>query len=89
MLNLTGMKPEEILSLLISEPSSLLSDLGIKNDFDTAYQKLLETPSMYGSISMWTEQAGTNRPRCFPTSLRSLPEQHSRGFLINISKFPM
>ncbi|MFM1654995.1 helix-turn-helix transcriptional regulator [Brevibacillus sp. B_LB10_24] len=39
--NLTGMKTEEIFSLLLSNPSNLLDDLGIKDDFETAFQKLL------------------------------------------------
>ncbi|GGH39236.1 helix-turn-helix transcriptional regulator [Paenibacillus segetis] len=39
--NLTGMTPEEIVSLLISSHDSLLRDLGIKRHFDAAYQKLL------------------------------------------------
>ena len=39
--NLTGMRPEEILSLLITSHDNLLSDLGIKQHFDAAYQKLL------------------------------------------------
>lgn len=38
---LTGMKPEEIYSLLLSHPSSLLDDLGIKENFEAAWQKLL------------------------------------------------
>ena len=39
--NLTGMKTEEILSLLLTNPSELLNDLGIKDHFDAAFQKLL------------------------------------------------
>lgn len=39
--NLTGMKTEEILSLLLSNPSNLLDDLGIKAHFEAAFQKLL------------------------------------------------
>ncbi len=39
--NLTGMKAEEILSLLLTNPSNLLDDLGIKDHFDAAFQKLL------------------------------------------------
>ncbi|MFS0728269.1 helix-turn-helix transcriptional regulator [Paenibacillus sp. 1P07SE] len=39
--NLTGMKTEEILSLLLTNPSNLLDDLGIKEHFDAALQKLL------------------------------------------------
>ncbi|MFE5322231.1 helix-turn-helix transcriptional regulator [Paenibacillus sp. NPDC056579] len=38
---LTGMKTEEILSLLLSNPSHLLDDLGLRTDFEAAYQKLL------------------------------------------------
>lgn len=38
---LTGMKTEEILSLLLSNPSNLLRDLGMEKDFESAYQKLL------------------------------------------------
>lgn len=42
---LTGMKTGEILSLLLSNPSNLLDDLGIRNDFEVAFQKLLaESP---------------------------------------------
>jgi predicted DNA-binding transcriptional regulator YafY len=39
--NLTGMKAEEILSLLLTNPSNLLDDLGIKDHFEAAFQKLL------------------------------------------------
>jgi len=39
--NLTGMKTEEILSLLLANPSNLMDDLGVKDHFDAAYQKLL------------------------------------------------
>ncbi|SHE49501.1 Predicted DNA-binding transcriptional regulator YafY, contains an HTH and WYL domains [Seinonella peptonophila] len=39
--NLTGMKTEEILSLLLSNPSKQLDDLGIKVDFEAVFQKLL------------------------------------------------
>lgn len=39
--NLTGMKTEEILSLLLTNPSNLLDDLGVKEHFDAAFQKLL------------------------------------------------
>jgi predicted DNA-binding transcriptional regulator YafY len=42
---LTGMKTVEIISLLLSNPSNLLDDLGIRNDFDMAFLKLLaESP---------------------------------------------
>ncbi|MGZ9583051.1 helix-turn-helix transcriptional regulator [Paenibacillus marinisediminis] len=41
--NLTGMKTEEILSLLLINPSNLLDDLGIKDHFEAAFQKLLAT----------------------------------------------
>lgn len=44
---LTGMKTEEILSLLLSNPSNLLDDLGLRADFEAAYQKLLAaTPAV-------------------------------------------
>lgn len=39
--NLTGMNATEILSLLISGQAVLLGDLGIKEHYDTAFQKLL------------------------------------------------
>ncbi|MBD2845438.1 WYL domain-containing protein [Paenibacillus sp. IB182496] len=39
--NLTGMKAEEIGSLLLSRPSKLLHDLGIGDHFEAAFQKLL------------------------------------------------
>jgi predicted DNA-binding transcriptional regulator YafY len=39
--NLTGMKPAEIMSLLLSNPSKLLNDLGIQHDFQGAFQKLI------------------------------------------------
>jgi len=39
--NLTGMKAEEILSLLLANPSNLLNDLGIQDHFEAAFQKLL------------------------------------------------
>ncbi|WP_068783566.1 helix-turn-helix transcriptional regulator [Paenibacillus phocaensis] len=39
--NLTGMRPEEIVSLLLTNHNELLKDLGIQGDFQTAYQKLL------------------------------------------------
>lgn len=38
---LTGMKAEEFISLIISAHPELLTDLGIKNHFDVALQKLL------------------------------------------------
>lgn len=38
---LTGMKAEEFISLIISAHPGLLTDLGIKNHFDDALQKLL------------------------------------------------
>ncbi|SDE96673.1 Predicted DNA-binding transcriptional regulator YafY, contains an HTH and WYL domains [Fontibacillus panacisegetis] len=41
--NLTGMSEHEISSLLISNYSSLLDDLGIQKHFDSAYQKLLSS----------------------------------------------
>ncbi|MGG6311892.1 helix-turn-helix transcriptional regulator [Paenibacillus macerans] len=39
--NLTGMRPEEIVSLLLTSHSDLLGDLGIQGHFQAAYQKLL------------------------------------------------
>ena len=39
--NLTGMKAEEFISLVISAHPGLLTDLGIKEHFDSAFQKLL------------------------------------------------
>lgn len=39
--NLTGMRPEEIVSLLLTNHNELLKDLGIQGDFQAAYQKLL------------------------------------------------
>ena len=39
--HLTGMKSKEILSLLLTNPTGLLDDLGIRGDFETAFQKLL------------------------------------------------
>ncbi|MGP0587289.1 helix-turn-helix transcriptional regulator [Paenibacillus timonensis] len=39
--NLTGMRPEEIISLLLTNHNELLKDLGIQGDFQAAYQKLL------------------------------------------------
>lgn len=39
--NLTGMRPEEIVSLLLTSHSELLGDLGIQGHFNAAYQKLL------------------------------------------------
>lgn len=39
--NLTGMTPEELLSLLLSGQSHLMAELGIGQQFDAAYQKLL------------------------------------------------
>lgn len=39
--NLTGMRPEEIVSLLLANHNELLKDLGIQGDFQAAYQKLL------------------------------------------------
>lgn len=39
--NLTGMKSEEILSLLISGQTDLVGELGIGKHFDNAFQKLL------------------------------------------------
>ncbi len=39
--NLTGMKHEELISLLVSSHNPLSGDLGIGKQFDTAYQKLL------------------------------------------------
>jgi predicted DNA-binding transcriptional regulator YafY len=45
--NVTGMKTEEILSLFLSNTSHLLGDLGIRNHFEVALQKLLAaSPSM-------------------------------------------
>ncbi|MNW42948.1 HTH domain protein [compost metagenome] len=41
--NLTGMSEHEISSLLISNYSTLLDDLGIQKHFDSAYQKLLSS----------------------------------------------
>lgn len=41
--NLTGMSEHEISSLLISNYSTLLGDLGIQKHFDSAYQKLLSS----------------------------------------------
>lgn len=38
---LTGMKAEEFISLIVSAHPGLLADLGIKQHFDAAYQKLL------------------------------------------------
>lgn len=43
--NLTGMTTEELQSLLLVHPSSLLSDLGLKNRFEAAFQKLLAASS--------------------------------------------
>lgn len=39
--NLTGMRPEEVVSLLLTNHNELLKDLGIQGDFQAAYQKLL------------------------------------------------
>lgn len=39
--NLTGMKMEEMYSLLLAHSSSLLGDLGLENSFETAFQKFL------------------------------------------------
>ncbi|MCD1258396.1 WYL domain-containing protein [Paenibacillus athensensis] len=38
---LTGLRPQEVMALLLNKPSSLLRDLGIGPDFDLAYQKLV------------------------------------------------
>ncbi|MFE6795563.1 helix-turn-helix transcriptional regulator [Paenibacillus chitinolyticus] len=38
---LTGMKAEEIATLLIANDSALLSDLGMSSEYDSAFQKLL------------------------------------------------
>ncbi|WP_054956010.1 helix-turn-helix transcriptional regulator [Paenibacillus dakarensis] len=38
---LTGMKREELMSLLISNPDNLLADLGIRRHYKSAFQKLL------------------------------------------------
>ncbi|MEJ8545998.1 helix-turn-helix transcriptional regulator [Brevibacillus borstelensis] len=38
---LTGLTTEELQSLLLVRPSSLLSDLGLRNRFEAAFQKLL------------------------------------------------
>ncbi|MGC5325995.1 helix-turn-helix transcriptional regulator [Brevibacillus sp. SYSU BS000544] len=39
--SLTGMKREEIVSLLLVKPTDTLRDLGLSDNFETAYQKLL------------------------------------------------
>ncbi|MFS0644424.1 helix-turn-helix transcriptional regulator [Siminovitchia sp. 179-K 8D1 HS] len=39
--NLTGMKTEEMQTLLLAHSSSLLGDLGLENSFESAFQKLL------------------------------------------------
>ncbi|BBH24111.1 transcriptional regulator [Paenibacillus baekrokdamisoli] len=39
--NLTGMKKEEVLSLLLVAPTTLLADMDLQKSFDTAFQKLL------------------------------------------------
>lgn len=39
--NLTGMRREEVISLLLTHHSGLLGDLGIQEHFQSAYQKLL------------------------------------------------
>lgn len=39
--SLTGMKREEIVSLLLVKPTDTLRDLGLTNNFEAAYQKLL------------------------------------------------
>jgi len=39
--NLTGIKAEELLSLIVSAHPELLTDLGIKKHFDATFQKLL------------------------------------------------
>ncbi len=44
--NLTGMKSDEIVSLLLSKPVALLKELGMSEHFEAAFQKLLAaTPS--------------------------------------------
>ncbi|WP_338551412.1 WYL domain-containing protein [Paenibacillus sp. KS-LC4] len=46
--NLTGMKKEEIQSLLLSQPTGIALELGISDNFDAAFQKLIAAfPSMY------------------------------------------
>ncbi|SFE26735.1 Predicted DNA-binding transcriptional regulator YafY, contains an HTH and WYL domains [Paenibacillus algorifonticola] len=46
--NLTGMKKEEIQSLLLSQPTGIALDLGISDNFESAFQKLVAAfPSMY------------------------------------------
>ncbi|MCS7464722.1 YafY family transcriptional regulator [Paenibacillus doosanensis] len=55
--DLTGMKTEEIFSLLLSIPSSLLDDLGIKGDFEAAFQKLLAaSPDAIRENAEWVRQ---------------------------------
>ncbi|MEI7028265.1 helix-turn-helix transcriptional regulator [Paenibacillus sp. y28] len=39
--NLTGMKLEELLALLVAPSSALLGDLGLEGNYETAFQKLL------------------------------------------------
>ena len=38
---LTGMKPQELMSLLLMKSSSLVDDLGLRQELDNAYHKLL------------------------------------------------
>ncbi|KQO00761.1 helix-turn-helix transcriptional regulator [Paenibacillus sp. Leaf72] len=46
--NLTGMKKEEIQSLLLSQPTGIVGALGISDNFEAAFQKLIAAfPSMY------------------------------------------
>lgn len=42
---LTGMKAEELLSLILAHPTGLMEDLGLRKDFEAAWEKLrVETP---------------------------------------------
>jgi len=52
---LTGMKPKEVISLLLSANSTLLKDLGIHEDFTAATRKL-ETVSSRNSTSIFSER---------------------------------
>jgi len=38
---LTGMRPQEVMALLLNKPTGLLHDLGIGSDFEQAFQKLV------------------------------------------------
>ncbi|MED4731932.1 YafY family protein [Aneurinibacillus migulanus] len=55
--NLTGMKTEEIVSLLLANPSGPLHDLGLLHNFESAFQKLLTaSPTMMRNSAEYARQ---------------------------------